>query len=369
MADLKASPEILVVDTQAGESSQRTVISYDKGPFDEVWERTWTGFSSTGWTQINVHVRTGQGDDADSRGEYKVELETGQKYEVGVFEERHGPLTRDERRLAYRPVHCLFKLPRRPVLIVGATPNLTFGGTWYMQELTTVVPTEIVLIGASRTKPVRDNAGIPHLVDPDGSPTLPLTLSTSHAVEIGPLFPGNHYFAVTLVTDRLGNWEVVQAAFTALRRKLTVEFPTVHIYNDGDGGGYGEAGFWFRLYSGPRNGPILLQQPDFHLPTQDVDDWSETDRPYPVGFAHVGQPQVVPPGESRVAVASWGVEDDGAFDSDEGAAGDQTIPLPKGRFAENVVSPLTFTMDCPVSTTGDDFRYGVDVRWSVTYVP
>jgi hypothetical protein len=188
-------------------------------------------------------------------------------------------------------------------------------------------------------------------------------------VEIGPLFPGNHYFAVTLVTDRLGNWEVVQAAFTALRRKLTVEFPTVHIYNDGDGGGYGEAGFWFRLYSGARNSPILIQQPDFHLPTQDVDDWNETDRPYPVGFAHVGQPQVVPPGESRVAVASWGVEDDGAFDSDEAAAGDQAIPLPQGRFAESVVSPLTFTMDCPVSSTGDDFRYGVDVRWSVTYVP
>jgi len=83
----------------------------------------------------------------------------------------------------------------------------------------------------------------------------------------------------------------------------------------------------------------------------------------------VGQPQVVPPGQTRIAVSSWGVEEDGILEADEGAAGDQAILLPVGRFSETVAAPLTFTMDCPVSTAGDDFHYGVDVRWSVTYVP
>jgi len=26
-------------------------------------------------------------------------------------------------------------------------------------------------------------------------------------------------------------------------------------------------------------------------------------------------------------------------------------------------------MDCPVSTADDDFHYGVDVKWSVSYLP
>ncbi len=367
MAELKADPSLLIVDTKAGETNQTTTILYEKSRSDEVWERTSTGATVGAWIQVNVHVRTGQGDEADLRGKYPVTLTPGQKYEVGIYERDHGPLTRDIQRLAGLSVHCLFKRPRRDKLITDE--NRDFGGTWYAHQVATNIPTEIVLIGASRNKPVRDSAGIPHLVEPDGAPTLPLGLSTNHVVEIAPLFPGNHYFAVAVVTDRFGNWDLREWEFTALRRKLTVEFPTVHIYNDGDGGGYGEAKFWFRVYAGPRNQPILLQQPDFHLPKQDVDDWNETDRPYPVGFAHVGQPQVVPPGQTRIAVSSWGVEEDGILEADEGAAGDQAILLPVGRFSETVAAPLTFTMDCPVSTAGDDFHYGVDVRWSVTYVP
>jgi len=367
MAELKADPDLLIVDRDAGETNQTTTIVYEKFHRDEVWERTSAGVTVGAWTQVNVHVRTGQGDEADERGKYAVTLKPGEKYEVGIFQEDHGPLVRDVQRLAGLSVYCLFKRPRRGALITDE--NRAFGGTWCSHQVATNLPTEIVLIGASRNPSMRDSAGIPHPVSPDGAPTIPPTLSTNHVVEIAPLFPGNHYFVSVVVTDRFGNWDAREWEFTALRRKLTVEFPTVHIYNDGDGGSYGEAAFWFRVYAGFRNNPILLQSPDFHLPTQDVDDWNETDRPYAVGFAHLGQPQVVPPGQDRVAVASWGVEEDGIFEADEGAAGDSAIPLPVGRAAENVPNPITFTMDCPVSTTDDDFHYGVDVRWSVTYVP
>ena len=67
-------------------------------------------------------------------------------------------------------------------------------------------------------------------------------------------------------------------------------------------------------------------------------------------------------------MGAWATEHDGIFDSDEGAAGDQYLPLPVGRGLETV-SNRTLLMDCPISTTDDDFHYGVDVKWSVTYQP
>ncbi|MEU9180008.1 hypothetical protein AB0C90_24775 [Streptomyces sp. NPDC048550] len=263
-------------------------------------------------------------------------------------------------------VYCLFRKPRATRLI--SDQNRRFGGTWFVHQVITYMPTEIVLIGASREKPLVDHAGIPQLISRDGMPTAPPALSTNHEVEINPLFPGHHYFAVVVVTDRLGNWEVIQWEFTAKRRKLTVEFPTIHIFNDGDPSSYGEAGFWFRIFTGPVNSPILLPDHDFHLPTQDIDDWGETDRPYPVDFAFLGEPKSVKPEEMIVSVSSWGVEEDPWPDSNEGAGGFTELPLPTGESSETVSPPTTFTMDCPTTTTDDDFHYGVDVRWSVTYV-
>jgi hypothetical protein len=91
---------------------------------------------------------------------------------------------------------------------------------------------------------------------------------------------------------------------------------------------HGEGEFWFRVYTGARNMPNVIE--DFHMPTMDIDDWSETDRPYTAGFTHAGTPQSVPETETRVAVSSWAIEHDGFLESDEGAQGDRDLPLPGG---------------------------------------
>ncbi|WP_210493256.1 hypothetical protein [Microvirga antarctica] len=366
MGTLAAKPDILFVDIGAGATDATTTISYEKNLDDELWERFSSGSTVGAWALIDPQFRTGLGDEADRAASYPITLTPGQKYEVGLFTQQQRPGTGKEFRTLILTVYCLFLKPRAAALITDE--NRAFGGTWYAHQVATNRPTEIVMIGASRKAPLIDADGLPHPVEPDGAPTAPLGLSTNHVVEIKPLLPGNGYFAVTMVTDRFGNWDLRQWDLVTLRRQLTVVFPTIHIYNDGDPFSEGEGEFWFRIYTGAFNNPVLVR-PDFHLPTQDIDDWNETDRPYTVGFAHVGPLTAVSPEEAEVSVQSWGVEHDGVLEADEGAQGDRTLPLPTGRLSENVPVLVGFTMDCPVSTTDDDFHYGVDVQWSVTYAP
>lgn len=358
MADLTADNNPVIVDKEAKETNGKTVIHYRKEALEELWERYTLG----SWSPINVHERTGLGDKADFDGTYQIVLKPGEVYEVAVYEAIHGPLSTDPILRTALKVFCLWKKPEVRKLITDQ--NSETGGTWHHHQVATNVPTNIVTIAASRQPPFIDSAGIPYIKSPDGGPTQPLTFTNNHSVDILPLFAGHHYFFIVVVADTFGNWEVVQQEFTTLRRKLTVEFPTIHIYNDGDPFGHGEGEFWFRVYKGESNQPEVIE--DFHLPTQDIDDWSETDRPYPVGFSHVGEFEVVQPGKAEVKVSSWAIEHDGAFESNEGAASiDRDLQLPAGPFVENVTNS-SLLMDCPTSTD-DDFHYGVEVRWSVEY--
>ena len=363
MTLVKATPNPIVVDKAAGQSSGTTGVNYEKDSEQELWERN---PPSGPWSPVNVHVRTGLGDKADLSGSFPITLKPGQNYELAVFEQGHGPSTSDPIQRAIVTVFCLLKKPEAGKLI--SDQNRAFGGTWYSHQTHTNVTTSIVEIGVSRTPPVVDANGLPRLQKPDGGPAVPPTLLVNdHKVELRPLFPGQHYFFVVIVADDSGSWDVRQEEFTLLRRKLTVEFPTLHIYNDGDPAAHGEADFWFEVYTGSTQ-QSPKQIASFYRPTADIDDWSETDRPYALGFAHVGGAEVIAPEQLSVFVRSRGTEHDGVLESDEGAwSHDVDLQLPSGRFIENV-SNSTFLMDCPIATDGDDFHYGVDVRWSVDYV-
>src|SRR5262245_35476722 len=165
-----------------------------------------------------------------------------------------------------------------------------------------------------------------------------------------------------MVTDRGGNWQVLQREFYTLKRQLTVQFPQLHIYNDSDDGSEGEAQFWFRISHdrGGQPGPLIQA---FHFPETEI--YSNTD--LPIGFAHLGVPETVTPGEERVWVVSWGIDDDSP-DADEGAGSrpGMTLDLPVGR--SETVTNRTVVMDCPPSTTESDFYYGVEIIYSVAYV-
>ncbi len=370
MTSVTAASNPIVVDKSIANSGT-TTITYEKDDREEMWERVaggaWIQVTNTIlFTRVATAVAAEKGAFSLGASPLPPPLKPGMTYEVGVFTEMHGPLTTDPIRKAYVKVFSVWKKPEVRKLITDQ--NRDTGGTWHSHQIHTSVPTDLAIIGASRKPPTIDSDGIPHLVSPDGQPTAPLPLPTGidHKVEINPLLPGHPYFFTAVVTDAFGNWEVVQETFTTKRRQLTVQFPTIHIYNDGDPHSVGEGEFWFRVYTGARNMPHVIQ--DFHLGTQDIDDWNETDRPYAVGFAHIGTPQVIDEADARVGVSSWATEHDGILESDEGAQGDSDLFLPVGQ-GQEAVSNKTFLMDCPVSTVDDDFHYGVDVTWSVAYLP
>jgi len=356
---LSAVPDIVVIDADVGQMDGSTTVSYEKEEFEELWERP----PGSGWSRINVHVRTGQGDEADRRGSFPVTLRPGDKYELGVFNRGNTPLDPDPVQLAKLLVYGLLKRPGQRNLIVDTAR--AFGGTWCFHRVATNVPTDIVEIAVSRTAAMVDADGIPHAQKPDGAVTTPLVTTMFHGVQIEPIFPGNTCFFSVLVVDAAGNWDMRMQVFNALRRIIDVQFPTLHVYNDGDPFDVGEGEFWFRIQSGPQYQPRIVEE--FHRGTQDIDDWNETDRPYGLGFAHVGQPMVVAPEDMAVSVTAWGVEHDGFLEADEGAWGsDVTLPFPVG--VGETVTGAMLTLDCPASTDGDDFHFGVDVVWSVRYV-
>jgi len=357
MATLSSMSSLIIVDKEGGQTNGTTTIKYEKEFDDELFER----IIGKPWSSVNVHVRTGLGDVADKHGSYPITLDPGQVYEAAIYEAGHGPLTTDPIQIAELKVFCIWKKPEPRKLITDQNRNS--GGTYHRHQIATNVPTDIAFVGVSQKAPIYGSVGVPSLPDPEGAPSKPLTNSQNHFVEILPLLPGNHYFFVALVVDAIGNWEVLQEEFDTLRRKLTIQFTTLHIFNDGDPSDVGEGEFWFDI----KEEGVNIKE--FHMPEFDIDDWSETDRPYAVGFAHIGNPTKVR--KPEVQIRARGLEHDGIFENDENAASPlnyTTLPLPAGFSKENVQNAFS-KLDCPAITTGDDFHFGVDVIWSVEYVP
>jgi hypothetical protein len=358
MRKLWSIPDIIVVDKGAGAKNGPSQIFYQKEERDELWLKD----AGSAFQSPNVHVLTGKGDIADREGDFLINLKPGGVYEAAIYEEGHGPFHTDPIRLAHLTVYCIWKKPEVRTLITDH--NRSAGGTWYKHQIATNVSTDIVLIGVSTDPPQNDSNNIPHFKDPEGNLAEPTFITQNHLVEFVNLRPGNHYFFSVMVVDEFGNWETFLEPFDTMRRKLTVEFTTLHIYNDGDPMGHGEGEFWFTVSEGSQ------VSEEFHMPTSDIDDWNETDRPYSLGFAHLGSLKNIVKGQESVQVMSRGIEHDGFLESDEvaGLLTGVSLPLPSGSLVETVTNS-PFFLDCPVATTGDDFHYGVDIKYSVEYLP
>jgi hypothetical protein len=361
MSDIQASPNPIVVDNTISppEADGMTRIKYDKQAAEELWERK----PGMGWTLVPTY------DEGDISGRYDVILRPGQSYAAGVFSPTFGPNSKDPRGTTVTVFAVLKKPSARPLI---TDHSGTGGGTWLRHGVKTTVPTTLFIAGASRTRPNRDSSELPTLIDPDAVSPNPLGSSVSHDIELKPLVPGHHYFVTLMVVDDVGNWEVLDVEQDSLRRKMTVEFSTIHIQNDGDRDFFdaqnvGEAEFWFRVSAGDE-GRAHNTLKEFHLPEMDIDDADFLGQPYSVGFAYVElEPQSIPPGRTQVWVNSTAIEDDSPF-GEEGAGfiEGRRLDLPIGP-GEKVPSKV-YQLHCPTST-GDDFWYNVDVTYSVDYVP
>ena len=262
-------------------------------------------------------------------------------------------------------VHCIWKRPEERNLITDH--NEAVGGTWYARQTHTNVATSIVEIGVSRTRPFFDADGIPHLKSPEGAPTSPLTTTQNHFVELNPLRPGNHYFFLVLVTDTFGNWDFEEAELTDAPAKAHRRLSHDAHLQRRRSGSVRRGRVLVRAYSGSPPQPQIIEE--FHLPTQDVDDWGETDRPYSIGIAHAGGFEVVDPGEERCRSArgASSTTERSRTTNKRGPSTPCCRSLPVDSWKRSPTR--TFFMDCPTATVGDDFHFGVDVKWSVDYAP
>jgi hypothetical protein len=356
--NVTATKAPIIVDNEHGETDGSTTIEYHKAPGDELWERS----NSTGWSQPNLFVTVGTAD-AETEGSYMVTLRPGEWYEVAIFSPNRGP-DKDPQMLADLVVYCVWKRPEARALISDETR--AHGGTWHKHGVFTTVPTVLAEIGVSRKAPTTDAAGIPHFTSADGTPIPISAPATMHGVQLLPLYAGQHYWCAYTVVDAFGNWESRVEEFDTHRRKVDVQFQTLHIYNDGDPGGHGEGSFNFTVYKGPFPGSFDVVE-DFHLPESDIDDWGETDRPYKLGYAHIGSPETVEPGKANVGVWARGTEHDGVGEENEWDWTDGVdLATPAGDGAEKVTNA---SMRVDGAYRNDDFHFGVDVVWSIDYVP
>lgn len=365
MAKIVAKRNPIVVDRGAGETSGSTTISYEKTTDGALWIR----LPGKGWDAPNLFNLVGTAK-ADESGTFAITLRPGEILDLAIFRFNLKPIDEQivqTRAEAFLKVFCVMRVSERTLI---TDENEQTGGTFHKHQIATSENTSIARIGASRSQIMLDANGMPLLAELDGGPRIPPGFDSNHIVELVPLLAGNHYFFAAMVVDINGNWDPMLREFNTLARVLKVSFDTLHIYNDGDSGAHGEAEFWFRVQFQGGPGQVTLIE-EFHRPEADIDDWSETDRPYTLssGFKHNGLSQRVHDGEEEVMVTSWASEDDSPFGADgAGSLLGQSLGVPAGMGME-VVSGRPFHLDCPPSTDGSAFHYGVDGTWSVTYVP
>ncbi|MGB3327897.1 MAG: hypothetical protein WBA46_03025 [Thermomicrobiales bacterium] len=365
MTSLTSKHNPIVVDRSSGMTSGSTRVSYTKTLDERLWIRSMPGGT---WETPNLFSLIGTAT-AETKGDFPITLRPGSWFDAVILGQDQEPIDDqfDPLPPARLTVPCVWLVPEQSLIVESGGET---GGTWHEHGISTVTTTSIARIGASRSPIVLDGNGMPIMAELDGWPQSPLTTSGFHAVQLAPLLAGCHYWFAVMVTDEFGNWDVLQDEFNTLARELTVGFDTLHIFNDGDSGTHGEGEFWFRVEFHPD--PWDIQEIEsFHQPEMDIDDWSETDRPYSLNasFKHNGLSQRVHDGEMEVYVASWAKEDDSPFGYD--AAGfprGEPLGLPAGKGKE-AVSNRPFRIDCPPSNDGSAFHYAVDGRWSVKYVP
>ena len=360
MASIKTERTLVVIRNDLGHTSEIAKIEYDKYIPEELWIKR----SAQDWEKVDDFSALGVVSpvNPEESGSFRIRIGLGEIFEAGIFASNAGPP--DPQQLAGVKIFGIAKQPQKMNFVERHWEEP--GGTFLREIIQTSQSTTVAIIGCKRTPFEFDADGLPKFDNAEGVTSQTHHPSTGNDLLVMPLLPGNDYECKAVVVDDFGNWDIMTSNFKTQHRKITVQFTTLHIYNDSDPGAHGEAVFNFGVYYGET--PSSLKKiEEFFLPKMDIDDWSKTDRPYQLGFAHIGDFLAAKDDTERnIFVRSTGVEDDGPFDSDEGAwstGGAITFPI---GFDEDVPS-RHFRLDAPPSTDGSDFHYGVDVVWSVEY--
>jgi len=220
MATLRANPNLILV--KRGETSGTTQISYEKRASERIWHRIGPT-PTTKWELKDFSaLPADQEREAETKFSYpSPEVPPGRIYQVRVMDPGADPnRTLPEGVQAAVNVRSLLEEPLNQNLITDENgPEI--GGTFVWHKIYTQEPTFKQLI-VGGIAPLKQANGMLSFQDVIGSTPVPSELTQDEELEVTGLLPGNPYFAIVLITDRLGNWQILDYPFTTLQREVTI---------------------------------------------------------------------------------------------------------------------------------------------------
>jgi len=361
-ARLKAAPDPVFVDLDAGPPAGTTKIEYWKNPHDRIWHRDRQG----PWRPVQVQV-TSPSDPAHTHGTFtSPSLQPGRIYEVSVWERHQDPnhLTVEPpaQPLAKAAIFVLRQRPEQRDFFDGE--DWVIGGTRTRHFLSTsrrVNAYEAV----GRRSPVQAASGWVSL--PEVMRTAWKPLNDSFVLEIWNLLPGNEYHSLTRLSDQNGNWQFLRPKrFTTKLRHIQLSVTDIFVHDDSNDLSGGEGFMNFLVQTG-QPGPIPPQQWKTRGRLRYEGNYSSGDHVQPpAGVITVGPEAVTPEmNEIRVVLRVWD-DDDSEFllseQSDE-ARGVQML-----RRAVEPSEDVVDLVDVVVAGPGDDgLHVSAEFKYSVKY--
>jgi hypothetical protein len=235
------------------------------------------------------------------------------------------------------------------------------GGTFVWHKIVTQTPTLKQLI-VGNSAPRKQANGMMVFREVVASTPVSDDLTNSEELEVPGLLPGNPHFAIVLVTDVEGNWQILDYPFTTLQREVTVSFNQLQIRNDGDPAGEATANFQWKIFEANNNNrPVSklreIRSFSFDMDVQSTGLCDLTD-------IHVQGPERVFTDNRFMFVNVSGEEEDGFLEWNEHAGGEKFLHFPHGRGAEEVSDREISLYAAPIN---DDFSFYVFATYSVKY--
>lgn len=241
------------------------------------------------------------------------------------------------------------------------------GGTYIAAPVTTKRSC-FCLLQVGTTAPVviptttKSNVELKQIVTPDAEDRSPN--GTFHDLECKPLIPGELYSVVIMAVDEEGYWDCKDDVLNTKLRQVDISINNIHVKNDGDPGGAGQAEFWVTVFEGGSAGITAARE--FHLGNDDYRVYDGEDI-FVAWNVTIGPKKVDPTVNALIAVHTNALEYDGIEGTEKAGSDGTDTPLrfPVGRDEE--------TEEFDVHVGGyplrdDDFEYSIRFDWKVKYV-
>lgn len=357
---LTATPDVLFINVGAGQSTATSTIDYKSIYSIVMWQRLNLGI----WSKVNLFKVVGTAD-ADTAGSFTTDpLRPGDLLEFRAYiDDWADPnaAPNDRARFEHAQAQALVSKPERQPWITDQTTDV--GGTFYARLIATPPMITTVHAEIGLAPPVAGTFG--ELTFSGVVASADSVLKSVHAIELTPLLAGTLYFCTLRLSDQQGNWFYLEESALTLQRTVTVDFDSVFINNDGDGGGVGEAEFWITTFEGDS------QVDQIHF----GDDEYEilTGSAVPLNRQVVLGPTAVSAANHDVGINAAGIEYDGWFESDEHADTwghppnlRRQLDFPAGSGVEQLTNHA-FGVSAIPGSVGDDFTFTVQGHYSVAY--